>query len=69
MKMIRPLRSEREYEAALDKIERYFEREPKRGKAEADRFDSLAFAIEDYERKRWPIAPAHRHARARPGHP
>ncbi len=28
-KMIRPLRSEADYEAALDEIERYFENEPK----------------------------------------
>jgi HTH-type transcriptional regulator/antitoxin HigA len=56
-KMIRPLRTEREYEAALDEIERYFEREPKRGTPEADRFDLLALVIEDYENKHWPIDP------------
>ena len=56
-KMIRPLRSEADYEAALDEIERYFENEPKPDTAEADRFDLLALVIEDYERKRWPIEP------------
>ena len=56
-KMIRPLKSEREYEKALDEIERYFEREPRRGSKEADRFDLLALVIEDYEGKRWPIDP------------
>ena len=55
--MIRPLRSEADYEAALDEIERYFENEPKPDTAEADRFDLLALVIEDYERKRWPIEP------------
>ncbi len=55
--MIRPLRSEAEYEAALDEVEGYFAREPKLGTAEADRFDLLALVIEDYERKRWPIEP------------
>ncbi len=55
--MIRPLRSEADYEAALDEIERYFDREPIPGTPEADRFDLLALVIEDYERKRWPIEP------------
>ena len=56
-KMIRPLRSEVDYDAALKEIERYFEDEPKPGTQEADRFDLLALIIEDYERKRWPIDP------------
>ncbi len=56
-KVIRPLHNEAEYEAAVDEIEGYFEREPKRGTAEADRFDLLALVIEDYERKHWPIDP------------
>ena len=54
---IRPLRSEADYEAALDSIERYFDREPRPGTAEADRFDLLTLVIEDYERQRWPIEP------------
>jgi HTH-type transcriptional regulator/antitoxin HigA len=56
-KTIRPLRSEADYDAALEEIERYFEHEPKPGTPEADRFDLLALIIEDYERKRWPIDP------------
>jgi HTH-type transcriptional regulator / antitoxin HigA len=56
-KLIRPLRSEADYDAALEEIERYFEKEPKPGTTEADRFDVLALIIEDYERKRWPIEP------------
>jgi HTH-type transcriptional regulator/antitoxin HigA len=55
--MICPLRSEADYEAALDEIERYFEDEPKPGTREADRFDLLALVIEDYERRRWSIEP------------
>jgi len=54
-KMIRPLRTEADYDEALEQIERYFENEPKQGTPEADRFDLLALIIEDYERKRWPI--------------
>ena len=56
-KMIRPIHSEADYDAALNAIERYFENEPKPGTSEADRFDLLALIIEDYERKRWPIEP------------
>jgi HTH-type transcriptional regulator/antitoxin HigA len=56
-KMIRPLHSEADYDAALDEIERYFEKEPKPGTPEADHFDLLALVIEDYERKHWPIDP------------
>jgi HTH-type transcriptional regulator / antitoxin HigA len=56
-KMIRPLRSEDDYDAALDQIEWYFENEPKPGTPAADRFDLLALIVEDYERKRWSIEP------------
>jgi HTH-type transcriptional regulator/antitoxin HigA len=44
-KMIRPIRSETEYDGALDEIERYFENEPKPGTPEADRFDFLALIV------------------------
>jgi HTH-type transcriptional regulator/antitoxin HigA len=56
-KMIRPLRTEADYESALEEIELYFENEPTGGSPEADRFDLLALIIEDYERKHWPIEP------------
>jgi HTH-type transcriptional regulator / antitoxin HigA len=56
-KMIRPLRSEADYEEALAEIEHYFDKAPKRGTPEADRFDLLALVIEDYEKKNWPIDP------------
>src|SRR6202030_4619687 len=56
-KMIRPIRTETEYDEALEEIERCFENEPKPGTPEADRFDLLALIIENYERKRWAIDP------------
>ena len=56
-KIIRPLRSEVDYDAALEEIEGYFDDEPKPGTSEADRFDLLALVIEDYERAHWPIDP------------
>ena len=56
--LIRPLRSEADYNAAMEEIEHYFKNEPKGGSAEADRFDLLALVIEDYEVKHWPIDPS-----------
>ncbi|HSC19107.1 MAG TPA: transcriptional regulator [Rhizomicrobium sp.] len=54
---IRPIRREADYDWALKEIARYFEHEPKRGTAEADRFDVLSTLIEAYETKHWPIDP------------
>jgi HTH-type transcriptional regulator/antitoxin HigA len=54
---IRPIRNERDYDWALKEIERYFDREPKRGSSQAARFDILAALIEVYESKHWPIDP------------
>jgi HTH-type transcriptional regulator / antitoxin HigA len=55
--IVRVLRSEADYDAALEEIERYFDSEPEPGTPDADRFDLLALIVEDYERKRWPIEP------------
>jgi HTH-type transcriptional regulator/antitoxin HigA len=55
---LKPIRSEAEYDAALKAIERYFNKPPKKGTPEADRFDMLAMLIEAYERVRWPIPQA-----------
>jgi len=55
---LKPIRSEADYDAALKAIERYFNKPPKKGTADADRFDVLATLIEAYERVRWPIPPA-----------
>jgi HTH-type transcriptional regulator/antitoxin HigA len=52
---LKPIRSEADYSAALREVERYFDQPPRRGSAEADRFDILATLIEAYERKHWPI--------------
>ncbi len=54
---IRPIRNERDYDWALKEIERYFDREPKRGSSQAARFDILAALIEVYEARHWPIDP------------
>jgi HTH-type transcriptional regulator/antitoxin HigA len=54
-KTIRPLRTDADYATALGDIERYFEREPRPGTPDADRFDLLASIIDDYENRKWPI--------------
>jgi HTH-type transcriptional regulator/antitoxin HigA len=46
---IKPIRSEADYKAALSDIEQYFDREPKLGTPEADRFDVLAALIGAWE--------------------
>lgn len=56
-KVIRPLRSEADYKAAVDEIERYFDHPPKPGSPDTDRFDLLMLIVEHYERERWPIDP------------
>lgn len=50
-----PLRSEKEYEAALAEIASYFAKEPLHGTIEAKRFDALARLIKSFEDKHWRI--------------
>jgi HTH-type transcriptional regulator/antitoxin HigA len=57
MTEVRPLRSEADYDEALEAIGAFFESEPPPGSPEADRFDLLALVIDDYERKHWAIDP------------
>jgi HTH-type transcriptional regulator / antitoxin HigA len=52
---IKPIRTEADYDWALEEIEQYFDEEPRRGTKEAARFDVLAALIEAYETKHWPI--------------
>ena len=52
---IKPIRSERDYEAALSEVERLWG--SKAGTAEGDRLDVLATLIEAYEVEHYPIDP------------
>jgi HTH-type transcriptional regulator/antitoxin HigA len=56
---IRPIRTEADYDEALEEIARYFEDEPRPGTPAADRFDLLATLIDAYENMHWPIDPPH----------
>ena len=52
---IKPIHSEKDYDAMLALIESLFDAEP--GTAESDELDVLFLIVEDYERKRYPIEP------------
>ncbi|GAB0116386.1 helix-turn-helix domain-containing protein [Acidisoma sp. 7E03] len=53
---VRPIRTEADYEWALQEISPYFDTEPQPGTPEADRFDVLAALIEGYERQHHAIS-------------
>ncbi|MBA4143883.1 MAG: hypothetical protein H0X43_13085 [Nitrosospira sp.] len=55
MKPLKPIRNEEEYDAALRKIELFFDIEPEPDTPEARHFEVLAMLIEDYEEKHWPV--------------
>ena len=52
---IKPIHSEKDYDAMLARIESLFDAEP--GTAESDELDVLFLIVEDYESKRYPIEP------------
>ena len=52
-----PIRSEADYEAALQVISSYFDNEPAPGTPEADHFEILAMLIEKYESEHYPVLP------------
>lgn len=56
MKDIRPVRTEADYEWALGEVARYFEKEPKRGTPQGDRFEVLLGLIAAYEARHWAIS-------------
>jgi HTH-type transcriptional regulator/antitoxin HigA len=52
---VRPIKTEADYDWALQEIAVYFEDEPAPGTEAAARFDVLAALIEHYEERRWSI--------------
>jgi HTH-type transcriptional regulator / antitoxin HigA len=55
MTELRPIHTEADYDAALAEVEGFFEKEPKRGTPEGDRFEILLALIGAYERQHWRI--------------
>lgn len=54
---LKPIRTKKEYEAALKAVSLYFDREPKPGTPEGDRFEVLLMLIDAYEQKHYRILP------------
>jgi HTH-type transcriptional regulator/antitoxin HigA len=54
---IRPIRSETDYQLALQAAEPYFDHEPDPDSDEGARFDVLITLIEAWERKHYPVLP------------
>ena len=54
---IKPLRTKRDYKAALKIASAYFDDPPARGSVEADQFEVLVMLIEDYEKTHYPVDP------------
>lgn len=55
--LIRPIRSQSDYEAALARVEPYFDHEPAPDSEAGAHFDALVAVIEAYEARHFPIAP------------
>ncbi len=53
---IRPIKTEKDYSAALEQIDKLFDAKP--GTAAGDRLEILLALVGAYEAKRWPIEPA-----------
>ena len=54
---LKPIRTAKDYKAALQAISPYFDHEPERGSKDADTFEMLLMLIEKYEAEHYPIAP------------
>jgi HTH-type transcriptional regulator / antitoxin HigA len=54
---LKPIRTEKEYKAALRAVSPFFDNEPEPGTAEGDLFEMWAMLIEAYEAKHHAIAP------------
>lgn len=52
---IHPIRTEKDYNAALRDVSAYFDDEPVPGSADGDRFEILLALVEAYETKHYPI--------------
>lgn len=55
--VLRPLRSDADYQAALAEYGRYFDAEPELGTEEADRFEILGVLLVRYEEEHYPLVP------------
>lgn len=54
---IKPIKTEQEYEAALQAVSPMFENEPAINSPEGDFFEVMCLLIDEYEKKHYPIEP------------
>ena len=57
--IIAPIRTEEQYEAALERTHALMQTDLVEGSATGDEFEILTMLIEAYEQKHYPIAPPH----------
>ncbi len=54
--LLKPLKNEKDYDAALERIDALMELNPELGTNESDELEVLVMLIEKYEEKEWAIA-------------
>lgn len=57
--MLKPIKTKREYEAALQHIYRLMQKDLKTGSKLSDELEILSILVEAYEKKYYPIPPPH----------
>lgn len=57
--MLKPIKSKKQYEAALEHIHALMQRNIKSGSRQADELEILSILVEAYEKKHYPIPPPH----------
>jgi HTH-type transcriptional regulator/antitoxin HigA len=53
---LKPIRTEKEYDEALDRVDELMELDPEMGSEESDELEILVMLIEKYEEKYWAIS-------------
>ncbi len=54
--LLKPIKNEKDYDKALDKVDELMELNPKLGTSKSDELEVLAMLIEKYEEKEWAIS-------------
>ncbi|HRO46570.1 transcriptional regulator [Agriterribacter sp.] len=57
--MLKPIKTNKEYEAALQRIYELMQKELKAGSKRSDDLEVLSILVESYEKKHYPIPPPH----------
>lgn len=56
--LLKPIKNEKDYDKALDRVDELMELNPKLGTSLSDELEVLAMLIEKYEEKEWAISEA-----------